>query len=572
MTDVPVNLLLQARDLDRKRRRKVGQGRPVYGNSNRFHRRQNRDERQLHLVKQPTQGLVRGEIGIDRLAHGRNRGSLQRGVIRASQLAVLGQLNLQPLGADACQCLAAQCCVQDVGGDLRVQTDRGQIPSITEHATGRRRILAREIPYEQLLRFVADERPAGGKNQIGEALRVIRTGCDQPAGRVNHGDAEQLAAPRPVIGQGHAHGQLVLPAQPLSDVNGVGEALRPRRVGQLLREALDRSANGALHGRFGGERDVRCPQVTVRRGLGTRRPRRSEVQAELHAAPSAGSGCGALGGRLPAGYLNRGDRGTAVCLAQQLARRACFFASHAGQALDERSELELSEQAQDLVTVVVSKTGRLKVEVDGHIGAHRDQVTPAEDIVPVVLELEPQLLRLNVGDVVEDAVERGPVLDELGGGLLAHPGDARNVVRRVAFERLEVDHLLGLEPVALHDLGRVVERRLLNAAARRHQRGLVAHDLEQVEIARHDRRLHLAILRLVNERGDQVVRLVPLELIDRDAERLDDLAHDRKLLAQVVGHLLSRGLVLRVLLVAKGWRGEVKAGDHVVRLYVLEAA
>ena len=70
-----------------------------------------------------------------------------------------------------------------------------------------------------------------------------------------------------------------------------------------------------------------------------------------------------------------------VCLAQQVTRRACFLAGHARQALDERSELVLAEEAQHLVAVVVAQAGRLQVELDRHVRADGDQLAPAEDVV-----------------------------------------------------------------------------------------------------------------------------------------------------------------------------------------------
>ena len=79
--------------------------------------------------------------------------------------------------------------------------------------------------------------------------------------------------------------------------------------------------------------------------------------------------------------------------------------------------------------------------------------------------------------------------DELRGGLLAHARHARDVVRGVALERLVVDHLVGPQAVPLPDPRRVVDDRVLDARARRHQPGVVGDELEHVEVDRHDRRL-----------------------------------------------------------------------------------
>ena len=58
-------------------------------------------------------------------------------------------------------------------------------------------------------------------------------------------------------------------------------------------------------------------------------------------------------------------------------------------------------------------------------------------------------------------------------------------------------------------------------------------------------------LELLRDRADDVVGLEARHLVDRDPERLDDLADLRELVAQVVRHPRARRLVLGVLLVAE---------------------
>ena len=191
---------------------------------------------------------------------------------------------------------------------------------------------------------------------------------------------------------------------------------------------------------------------------------------------------------------------------------------------------------------------------------------------PVLDQLVAQLVGLDLVDVLVEAVEGAALADQLGGRLLADPGHARDVVGRVALERLEVDHLVGPQPVALADPGRVVDDRVLDAHARRHQPRLVGDELEHVEVAGHDRRVQAAPLRLHGQRADDVVGLEAGQLEDRDAQRLDDLADLRELVAQVVGHPLAGRLVLRVLLVAERRALQVEGDGDVVRLDVLEPA
>ena len=130
----------------------------------------------------------------------------------------------------------------------------------------------------------------------------------------------------------------------------------------------------------------------------------------------------------------------------------------------------------------------------------------------------------------------------------------------------------GAQAVALVDPGRVVDDRVLDARAGRHQPGPVGHELEHVEVAGDDRRVEPARLGLDGQRADDVVGLVPGQLVDRDPERLDDLADLRELVAQVVRHPLPGRLVLGEPLVAEGGPGQVEGHRDVVRPDVLEAA
>ena len=152
------------------------------------------------------------------------------------------------------------------------------------------------------------------------------------------------------------------------------------------------------------------------------------------------------------------------------------------------------------------------------------------------------------------------------------PGHARHVVGGVALERLEIDDLVGPQAVPLLDLRRVVDDRVLDARAGRHQPGPVGDELEHVEVAGHDRRVEALRLGLHRQRADHVVRLVPGQLVDRDPERLDHLADLGELVAQVVRHPLAGGLVLGEPLVAEGRPGQVEGDRDVVGPDVLEAA
>ena len=99
---------------------------------------------------------------LDRLAHGGDRGRLERRVIGAAQAAVRRQLDLEALRRDAGQRLAAQRGVEHVRGDLGVERRGGQVARLVQDVCRRTRVAPRQLPHEQLLELVADERLAAG--------------------------------------------------------------------------------------------------------------------------------------------------------------------------------------------------------------------------------------------------------------------------------------------------------------------------------------------------------------------------------------------------------------------------
>ena len=132
----------------------------------------------------------------------------------------------------------------------------------------------------------------------------------------------------------------------------------------------------------------------------------------------------------------------------------------------ERTRQFLEKAAKDY-REVLRAAGRLQLE-DVWLAAVKDALTRCET--------EMGLLRREL------RVHR----EQLGRGLVTDAGKARDVVGRVALERLEVDHLAGSQPVPLLDALGVVDDRGVDAHARGHQLGPLGDELEHVEIARDD--------------------------------------------------------------------------------------
>ena len=191
----------------------------------------------------------------------------------------------------------------------------------------------------------------------------------------------------------------------------------------------------------------------------------------------------------------------------------------------------------------------------------------------MVTQLLAKLLGGHVIEPLEHRVEVAELADQLRRRLLADPGHARDVVGRVALERLVVDHLVRSETEPFVDLGDVVDDGVLDAGARGHQADARRDELEHVEVDRDDRRLEVgAVVELAGDGADHVVGLVARHLVDRDAQRLDDLADLRELVAQVVGHLHPGRLVVGVLLVPERRSGQIERHREVLGLEILDAA
>ena len=156
--------------------------------------------------------------------------------------------------------------------------------------------------------------------------------------------------------------------------------------------------------------------------------------------------------------------------------------------------------------------------------------------------------------------------EELERRLFPHAGDARDVVRRVAHEPLEVLHAFGGQPVALQqELGRILLRIRQTAPGQQHVRAL-AHQLQRVPVARDQQRGRALRLRRARERAQDVVRLVAGALAHGHAHLPQELPDQRELAQQILRRLAPAGLVGGVAPVAERRLVHVERHGQVVRL------
>jgi hypothetical protein len=205
------------------------------------------------------------------------------------------------------------------------------------------------------------------------------------------------------------------------------------------------------------------------------------------------------------------------------------------------------------------------VDLDRHVALDRGQQLRDAGRLGVVGEVLLALGARDVVDVVEHALQRAELLQELGGGLVADARDARDVVRRVALEPVEVGDEVGRDAVAVEHRLVVVDLRVGDAAAGGHH----AHarvgvdDLERVAVAGDDHDRHAVVAGALGDRGDDVVGLEAGNLDVAVAERLDERLEVRPLLLEQARPRRARGLVvLGDLLAPRGAR----VPDHERRL------
>ena len=172
-------------------------------------------------------------------------------------------------------------------------------------------------------------------------------------------------------------------------------------------------------------------------------------------------------------------------------------------------------------------------------------------------------------DVRVDALERAEAHEQVGGGLVADAGHARDVVGRVALEPDEVGHEPRRDAVAgLDALGRV-DVHVGHAARREQHADVLGDELERVAIVRDHARRDPLLVRAQAERADHVVGLVALELDVAVPEGLDERAQVRLLLLEQRRRRLARRLVAREALEAvHGPR--VPGHDHALGVVVGE--
>ncbi|CAB4989968.1 unannotated protein [freshwater metagenome] len=141
--------------------------------------------------------------------------------------------------------------------------------------------------------------------------------------------------------------------------------------------------------------------------------------------------------------------------------------------------------------------------------------------------------RCELVEVFIDAVDTAVLIDQFRSGLLAHAGNAREIVRRIAAQR-GVMHIIGrLYARALENACFVIQRVIRNTALVIQNFDVrIVHKLIAVAIAGDDNDIVAADFSRCRQRGDDVVGFKPHKVEHRDMQDLDDLANNAHLLTK----------------------------------------
>jgi hypothetical protein len=234
----------------------------------------------------------------------------------------------QPLGADVGQALAAQRGVEDVGRDLGVEVVARQLGGgRVGGAVLGGRVAPGQLPDEQLLDLVADQRPAGGQDgraSCGRRVGVAATtrpslpATARPSSVPRRGRGSSSA--RPTVSSGCAASQAVSSSSGMASLARIGRGhaapgraarppggpRHPRRGAPRLDRRRPQPRNGAA-GRSRGSAAARCHH---RRRAGAP-PARGRARPPPAPAPADRPGAAARPGPLLLA-LDAGMRSTSV--------------------------------------------------------------------------------------------------------------------------------------------------------------------------------------------------------------------------------------------------------------------
>ena len=280
-----------------------------------------------------------------------------------------------------------------------------------------------------------------------------------------------------------------------------------------------------------------------------------------HIGTSAGKGkrSGRSGGRV----VHRDIGG------QRLSGLTARLAENRSETIPERAELEEVEKLLDDVGIGCALGQVIEAKVELDVANEHHHLDVVADVGLIACEVLSQLRREFVEGGV-DAVDTATLVDQLRGRLLAHTGDAGEVVGIVAAQGCVLDIVDRPHAGAFKDARLVVEGVIADAApVVEHLDVRVLDQLIAIAIAGHDDDIVATISALGGQGRNDVIGFEADLFQRRNRHRIEHLAHDTHLLAKNVRRCFPLRLVGGCHLVPEGRLGPIERDGDVVGFVIL---
>ena len=219
-----------------------------------------------------------------------------------------------------------------------------------------------------------------------------------------------------------------------------------------------------------------------------------------------------------------------------------------GQAhfVDELGELQLQKELVQGKAVHRLPGRVLRSKVQRGVAVDGRQVIGHPGLLPALGQFfQHRRLGLYLLQTGVEGLHAVVALDQVHGGLFPdalHPGD---VVAGVPHQRLQVDHMDGLEAIGLLKGGgrHLFGGGLSHAGGHQLHPGAAGDELQGVLVPGDDHRVPPRRGVPHRDGADQIVGLPPLQLVAWDVHGVQDLLQDGHLGGQLIGHPLALGLI-----------------------------
>ena len=258
------------------------------------------------------------------------------------------------------------------------------------------------------------------------------------------------------------------------------------------------------------------------------------------------------------------DRADVAC-----GRGGTGFECLAKKALAQCIELEFDKQGFQFFFVPRDAFQIVRFDVERHVAVNRNQFLGKHSLLAVFFD--PFLLfSLEFVRMVEQIFDAAILSDQFLGGLLTHARNPGHVVRTVAHQAQDIDHLVdAFDLPLLQNLADTLNFNVAGAT-RFTDEGAVRNQLPVVLVGCDHIGCKTVFLRLTGKRSDHVVRFPSGYPDNGQVERFAQAENVGKRRAQILGHGLALGLVFGEHPVPVGRLGCIENNAYMAGIRVVQ--